>query len=103
MAIRAFSETLKLTFRESDVIARIGGDEFVVFPVPLSEAEEGSIVRRLQENLDHHNLSGEHKYKLSFSYGIAHCSPENNCNVDDLLARADDLMYSHKNQKNITD
>ena len=98
-AIRAFAEILKLTFRESDVIARIGGDEFVVFPVPLTDGEESPIVRRLQDNLDSHNLNGEHNYRLSFSYGIAHCIPENNCNIDDLLASADKLMYSHKNKK----
>ena len=100
IAIKAFAEILKSTFRESDVIARIGGDEFVVFPVPLTEAEEGSIVRRLQDNLDSHNLTGEHEYRLSFSYGVAHCNPETKCNVDDLLANADKLMYCHKNQKN---
>ena len=99
MAIKAFAEILKSTFRESDVIARIGGDEFVIFPVPLTETEEGSIVRRLQDTLDSHNLNGEHEYRLSFSYGIAHCNPEMNCNIDELLASADELMYSHKNQK----
>jgi diguanylate cyclase (GGDEF)-like protein/PAS domain S-box-containing protein len=99
MAIKAFAEILKSTFRESDVIARIGGDEFVISPVPLTETEEGSIVRRLQDTLDSHNLNGEHEYRLSFSYGIAHCNPEMNCNIDELLASADELMYSHKNQK----
>ncbi len=98
-AIKAFAEILKSTFRESDVVARIGGDEFVVFPVPLTETEEDSFVRRLQDNLDSHNLTGEHEYRLSFSYGIAYCNPEMNCNIDDLLASADELMYSHKNQK----
>ena len=71
----------------------------MVPPVPLTDGEESPIVRRLQDNLDSHNLNGEHNYRLSFSYGIAHCIPENNCNIDDLLASADKLMYSHKNKK----
>ena len=100
-ALTSFSSILRTTFRESDVIARIGGDEFVVFPVTLSESGEGLIVSRLQDNLDSFNRNGEHGYRLSFSFGIARCDPDASCTVEDLLESADRLMYDHKSQKNI--
>ncbi len=102
-ALTGFANILKTTFRESDVIARIGGDEFVVFPIALTEDDEDSIIRRLQDNLDSYNLDGDHDYRLSFSYGIARCFPDANCNVDDLLVVADKLMYRNKNQKDTVD
>lgn len=95
-ALVEVADSLKTTFRESDIIARIGGDEFVVL---VTGAEEGSaeiLVHRLRENLDTHNLKVEPSYKLSISVGIARYDPENPCEIDELLHQADAAMYEQK-------
>jgi len=89
---------LKETFRKSDIIARIGGDEFVI----TTEAVEASVnvlITRLLENLDSYNAKGDRRYKLSLSTGITRYEPENPCSIDELLRRADALMYEAKRKK----
>jgi len=98
---RALIETadiLKNTFRESDIIARIGGDEFAVLMLeaPVSSAE--ALITRLREKLDAHNAKRD-GYKLSISVGIAHYNPESNYTIDKLLVEADKLMYEQKRYK----
>jgi len=67
-ALIGLANILKKTFRESDIIARIGGDEFVV----LSESadENGEILMtRLVENIRDYNAKGSQDYVLSISVG----------------------------------
>ena len=90
---------LKSTYRESDIIARIGGDEFVVFPVGTTEGQVEIIMERLQKNIDAYNLQEEHGYKLSISVGVSCFDPTSPLSADELLAEADKLMYSNKKNK----
>ncbi len=96
---RALIETahvLKETFRESDIIARIGGDEFVVLAIETDETSGETLTTRLQENLEARNAEVLRRYKLSLSVGMARYNPERPCSVDELLARADKSMYEQK-------
>lgn len=89
---------LKKTFRESDIIARIGGDEFVV----LSEStdKKGEIVMtRLHENIRDYNAKVSQDYKLSISVGAAQFDPEYPISADELLSKADALMYVQKQKR----
>ena len=90
---------LKENYRESDIIARIGGDEFVVFPVGTTKDHVEIIKSHLQKKFDAHNAESNHNYKLSLSIGIAYYDPENPCSVDELLTQADKLMYEEKRCK----
>lgn len=100
-ALKETAEVLKETFRESDIIARMGGDEFVILVVEASGASAESVVARLQKNLEAHNTPGGHrqKYKLSLSLGVARFNPEHPCSIEELMAQADTLMYRHKGNK----
>jgi diguanylate cyclase (GGDEF)-like protein len=90
---------LKKTFRDPDIIARIGGDEFAV--LALDTSEEKIIRERLQKNIDVYNKQGILSYELSLSIGIACYDPENPCTLDDLLSKADALMYENKLSKKV--
>jgi len=98
-ALIEVADVLKQTFRESDIIARIGGDEFVVLTIEAGKDSEEVLLHRLQEELDAHNAQGERRYKLSISVGIAYYDPERPCSIDELLHRADTLMYEQKKVK----
>lgn len=95
-ALIEFANVLTKTFRESDIIARIGGDEFVVLAVEAGEDRAETLLHRFWEKLDAHNAQGEQHYKLSISVGIAHYDPERPCSIEELLHRADAAMYEQK-------
>jgi diguanylate cyclase (GGDEF)-like protein/PAS domain S-box-containing protein len=99
LALVEVARILKNTYRESDIIARIGGDEFVVFPIETSEDHADTIYARLQKNFETYNLKNSRDYKLSMSVGISSFDPESPATVDDLLDKADKLMYEHKRRK----
>ncbi|MCL4477056.1 MAG: GGDEF domain-containing response regulator [Nitrospirae bacterium] len=99
MALVDTANLLKATYRESDIIARIGGDEFVVIPVGSAGDDIEIITARLQKNLDHHNATEHRNYTLSISIGIAYYDTENPSSIDELLAAGDRLMYEQKKIK----
>ena len=90
---------LKRTFRESDIIARIGGDEFVVLTLELTATNVRAFYSRLQKNLDSFNKDGRLPFELALSVGWAHYDPANPKTVKQLLAQADQMMYRHKQSK----
>jgi diguanylate cyclase (GGDEF)-like protein/PAS domain S-box-containing protein len=90
---------LKKTFRESDIIARFGGDEFVVLSLETPESSADVLTDRLTEHMSYHNRYENRPYKLSVSTGIARYDPENPLSLHDLLIRADKMMYENKKDK----
>jgi two-component system cell cycle response regulator len=101
-ALIDLANILKKTFRESDIIARIGGDEFVV----LLESADGNgngetPLTRLYETLKNYNAEGTRCYLLSISLGSAPFDPEYPISIDALLSKADTLMYAQKRKSKI--
>jgi diguanylate cyclase (GGDEF)-like protein/PAS domain S-box-containing protein len=96
---RALVETARVfraTFRESDIIARIAGDEFAVLAVETDKFSSDILATRLQENLEARNARKGRRYNLSLSMGLARYDPKHPCSIDELLARADKAMYEQK-------
>jgi diguanylate cyclase (GGDEF)-like protein/PAS domain S-box-containing protein len=87
------------TFRTSDIIARLGGDEYAVLAVNLTEANSKTASARLQQLIDIRNNLENRRYRLSISMGCAYYDPEKPCSIDELMARADKLMYEQKQNK----
>jgi diguanylate cyclase (GGDEF)-like protein/PAS domain S-box-containing protein len=99
LVIIDIANILKMNYRDSDVVARIGGDEFVVIPVGTAGDNTEEITARLQKSIQVHNAKVNRSYKLSLSAGIAYCDPETPCSVEELLAQGDKLMYEQKKYK----
>jgi diguanylate cyclase (GGDEF)-like protein len=95
-AIMEFSRILVDTFRDSDVIGRMGGDEFVVMIADASESDLASIQVRLQSNIDLYNLKAADGQAFSFSLGIIRVEPQSTITMEELLSQADEAMYKHK-------
>jgi two-component system cell cycle response regulator len=93
------AEVLKDSFRNSDIIARIGGDEFVIFPVEAEEGSPETVINRLQNKIDRMNKESTQKYPISLSIGKAYYDPSNPCSIEELLHHADISMYEEKNSK----
>ncbi|MBF0538425.1 MAG: diguanylate cyclase [Nitrospirae bacterium] len=90
---------LRQTFRDSDILARMGGDEFVVLITEATGVSELSISERLNEGLALYNETTKRCFNLSFSVGIVHYTPSDVLSIDELLTIADRLMYKHKQSK----
>jgi diguanylate cyclase (GGDEF)-like protein len=100
-ALIATAAVLKKTFRESDIIARMGGDEFAIIAVDIEDEPRKILMKRLYDCLDYFNASEGRHHKLSLSIGIAHYDPEKPRSLDDLMAQADTSMYKEKKEKQI--
>ncbi|MGC2061607.1 MAG: sensor domain-containing diguanylate cyclase [Thermodesulfovibrionales bacterium] len=87
---------LRENFRESDIIARIGGDEFVVMPIEMSEDKSEIILSRLSQGFEKNNQKNSLRYRISISTGITWYDPEQPASIDQILATADSLMYEQK-------
>ncbi len=88
---------LKKTFRESDIISRIGGDEFVVL-LECSDKTSEALITRLNENVKNYNAQKSERI-LSISLGTAQFDPESPSSIDELLSKADGSMYAHKKRR----
>lgn len=100
MFIQETADLLKETFRKADIIGRLGGDEFVVLLADEAGKEsEDSIQARLDEMIAARKQQSDRKYPFSISIGITRYDSKNPCTVEQLLSRADILMY--KNKKNM--
>ncbi len=93
------SDIFKESFREADIIARIGGDEFVVLAKEIPGTSIETITKRLKENIDNYNNKKNKSYEISLSMGIARYAPEESGSLEELISRADRLMYEQKNER----
>jgi diguanylate cyclase (GGDEF)-like protein len=99
LALTHFVRILTETFRDSDVIGRMGGDEFVVLTIDAAEKDIASIQARLQSNVDGYNLQSVRGYKLLFSLGVVQVDLNSAYTIETLLAQADAIMYEQKRLK----
>jgi diguanylate cyclase (GGDEF)-like protein/PAS domain S-box-containing protein len=99
MALVDTAKILKESFRDSDIIARIGGDEFVVMPIGASEMEAKITVERLFRQTEIANRARNRNFRLSLSVGITHYDPEHPATIADLLVFGDTAMYEDKKGK----
>jgi diguanylate cyclase (GGDEF)-like protein/PAS domain S-box-containing protein len=97
-AIHDMARVLRVGFRDTDLIGRLGGDEFVVLAYK-NGANGATFAEQFRERLERINRQKGRKYQLDFSYGHVEFDPANPVSLEELIARADELMYSHKRYK----
>lgn len=99
LAIKLCAEVLKKTFRKSDIIARIAGDEFTIIAVDSRDCDVEQIGERLSENMSALNQASGYSWKISISMGHVLSSDFPECSFSELLARADHFQYEQKKRK----
>lgn len=86
----------------SDLIrteSKSGGDEFTVFVSETVDCNIKILLDRLQENLRLDNKRNLHPYPLAVSDGAIGVDTDDNSTIEELLIKADEMMYENKRQK----
>jgi diguanylate cyclase (GGDEF)-like protein len=92
-------QILRQSFRESDIISRIGGDEFVILITEKPEITADVLFSRLKKNLAAHNRRFQRPYPFSISMGVAAFDPQDPADLNSLLIAADKSMYKNKKKQ----
>lgn len=99
LLLQGVGSVLKKTLRESDVVGRIGGDEFAVLAMRSRGMGERSLLTRIEESVEACRVKGFPRLRVSVSMGLVRIDPQKYQQLDDFLAHADFLMYQEKRNK----
>jgi two-component system cell cycle response regulator len=98
-ALLCVADMLRDTFRRSDIVARMTGDEFAVLAFETSAENAETLVGRLVAELAELNDSPKERFQLSLSVGLARHDGGDTIALDELLRRAAEAMHEEKNGK----
>ena len=99
LLLQGVAAILRSTLRESDVIGRIGGDEFAVLAMRSKGLGERALLARIEEGVRTFRVKNFGHLRLSVSMGLVRVDPQKYQQLDDFLAHADFLMYQQKRSK----
>ena len=95
MALIRTADALEQSFRGSDILARLSGDEFVAMTTETSNQTQEIILRRIEKNLKKSSAT-ESRYRLSICIGVARFDPKRPIALGELMVQADKAMYEKK-------
>lgn len=97
--LRAAAKAIKDSFRQDDVVARIGGDEFAVLLNQNTVADVEKACWRIKDLVERHNKLSPH---LPLSISIGHAIRESKVHsLKEIIKKADDNMYAEKLRKKL--
>lgn len=86
--------------RDTDICIRLGGDEFLVLNIHHDNESVESLAGELAYRINRKPIHfGESDVYFSVSIGATSLTPSINDDLDSIIAKADELMYSHKSEK----
>lgn len=93
--LQACARVLQDSLRRSDILARVGGDEFAVLLPRTGRVAGEKVVEHIRSRIKEYNLGGESPFPLSVSLGLA-TAKNRHRPLRDVFREADDLMYRDK-------
>jgi diguanylate cyclase (GGDEF)-like protein len=96
-ALKATAEMLRVTFRVTDILARIGTDEFACYVYDVAGGTTQTIVSRLKRNVETFNKLCQGPYSLDVRIGIARIYADDSVPVAELLQQAGESMKAPEN------
>lgn len=95
-ALEAIAQLMKSSFRDTDLISRQGGDEFVIIFPDTSEQGAFIALQHLNEQVEEYNRRSGKPWQLAFSVGIVEYNEHLHLTPEDLIESADSQMYKMK-------
>lgn len=97
--IKLISHSITKFVRTTDVLVRIGGDEFVLILPNCDKEKANDILERSSAWLFDYNKNTDFRWKANFSYGLAEWTHKRHISAEDMINLADEQMYLHKVSK----
>lgn len=101
-ALIEVARLLRSTVRDCDVVARLGGDEFTVLALDADGYGARAIQKRIEEQLSILNATGTLPTQIGLTIGHTRVRPSDPASINELLARADQLLYARKRRRALT-
>ena len=96
--LRLVVETVKKSIRKTDILTRIGGDEFLLILPAIDMAIAEAAWQRINRALAEVNAADERDYLISVSHGIEQFRFTADEKIDEVINAADALMYQEKSE-----
>jgi len=94
--LKGVSDVLRKNVRESDVLVRYGGDEFLVI-LPETDGETAHVKARILAEVTERNRTNPLlDFPVTLSIGTSYWRPDCRCTIDQVLEEADQRMYQDK-------
>ena len=98
-SIRTVADILRECFRDTDVLGRIGGDEFVVMAIIETDIDIAKIRERIERVTKSHNETAGKPYPIAMSAGIHKFTCRPDVDIYSILEIADGLLFEEKMEK----
>jgi len=96
--IQKICRTIEDNKRDSDILTRVGGDEFVIIFTKCTPDLAEAMIKRTVQDLDEFNKLAVKPYKISMSYGFHEYTAESDYTINEMIAEAERKMYEHKSE-----
>ncbi len=100
-ALMRAAKVLRRTFRRSDIIGRIGGDEFVVLAIDATPDKMNGVIERLNQSQEEENGLHTEPYPVVLSAGVEHIDPSLPLGIEEWISRADLALYEEKRKRRV--
>jgi len=98
--LKEVASSLREAVRETDIVIRYGGDEFLVILLE-TDGESGVVKQRIAKNIALCNKKDERlAFPVTLSIGSAYWDPKDHTSVEEILNEADRRMYEDKKMHN---
>ncbi len=96
--LKSTAQIIADNIRETDAVARFGGDEFLIIFNDCVLEKAKDIWGRIEKAVNFWNDNTEKPYEISLSHGFAQKTIDDNLSLDDLINKADERMYEKKRE-----
>ncbi|MGI8812294.1 MAG: sensor domain-containing diguanylate cyclase [Pyrinomonadaceae bacterium] len=98
-AIAEVARILKSAVRDADIVARWGGDEFVILSIGCDGERSELVLERMQRLIREHNTKTPEPFRLGVSIGVAEHQLGGEMSIEKVIAEADQAMYEEKKRR----
>lgn len=100
-AIKALADAVKSVVRSGDLVARWGGDEFVILTIGAEDENVDLMIERIERRLEEHNAESGKPYEVACSIGKAPVKLDGDRTFEEIIAEADEAMYAAKRRRKV--